>query len=66
MNQNFESDTKTSYVLSGWSSKDVPTEITVTGEHIPALVPLPGSARVREWCQAGKKVRVTFEIVEEP
>lgn len=47
---------KHSYVISGWPVK----EPGAPG----VLVPLPGSDKVKEWCQAGKKVRVTFEVVE--
>ena len=50
---------KCSYVLQGWPVEGTPPDST---EGEPALVPLPFSNKVREWCQAGKKVRVTFEV----
>ena len=59
---------KKSYVLQGWPTQEVPTEPSHQAEgpaRVPALVPLPFSDKVREWCQAGKKVRVTFEVVKE-
>jgi hypothetical protein len=51
-----DSDTRKSYVLEGWPTKEVQREGT------PAC--LPFSDLVRTWCQAGKKVRVTFEVVD--
>jgi hypothetical protein len=45
-------DIRVSYVLEGW-----PQEFPQAG-----LILLPKSEKVREWCQAGKRVRVTFEV----
>ena len=49
---------KKSYVLSGW-----PVKTGDVDPNEPAV--LPFSQDVRKWCQEGKKVRVTFEVVEE-
>lgn len=59
-----EKKTTYSYVMQGWPTKEVPMEETPDGLQ-PALVPLPYSDKVRKWCQAGHKVRVTFEVVDE-
>lgn len=57
-------ENKKTYVLQGWPSKDVPMEVLPGMGPRPVLPGLPFSDKVREWCQAGKKVRVTFEVVE--
>jgi hypothetical protein len=49
---------KHSYTLQGWPVAEPPKDPN-------ELVPLPGSNKVKAWCQAGKKVRVTFEVVKE-
>lgn len=48
---------KKSFVLQGWPTKkgDEPD--------LP-LASLPFSHLVRDWCRAGKKVRVTYEVVD--
>ena len=59
-----DDEKKKVYVLRGWPATDTPMVPTSEGLR-PALAPLPHSDRVREWLQAGKTVRVTFEIVDD-